>query len=95
LYGDVDFSITPQRFTDDLRDESSLRGELVGRRAEILSDKEQVGRIRAYTMLGDIVADAYAALMPEYGFKRLTAMLADACRCRERGGGADMLFDVI
>ncbi|MGD0846411.1 oxygenase MpaB family protein [Bradyrhizobium sp.] len=79
LYGDVDFGSTPQRFTDDLRDESVLRGELVGKRAEILSDKEQVGRIRAYTMLGDIVADAYAALMPEYGFKGLTAMLADAC----------------
>src|ERR1700716_1861996 len=42
LYGDVDFSNTPQRFTDDFRDESSLRGEHVGKRAEILSDREQV-----------------------------------------------------
>lgn len=79
LYGDVDFSVMPKRFTVDLRDESALRQEFAEKRAELLSNEDLVGRIRAYTMLGDMVADAYAGLMPEYGFKRLTSMLADAC----------------
>ncbi len=35
--------------------------------------------VRAYTMLGDIVADAYAALSPEYGHRRLIDMLREAC----------------
>ena len=30
-------------------------------------------------MLGDTVADAYAALMPQYGFRRLIQMLQTAC----------------
>ena len=30
-------------------------------------------------MMGDGVADAYAALIPEYGFRTLVAMLEDAC----------------
>ncbi|MFM8409708.1 MAG: oxygenase MpaB family protein, partial [Alphaproteobacteria bacterium] len=35
--------------------------------------------VRAYTMLGDIVADAYAALIPKYGPGRLIQMLQAAC----------------
>ena len=35
--------------------------------------------MRAYTMLGDTVADAYAALMPKYGFRPLVSMLQHAC----------------
>ena len=36
--------------------------------------------IRAYTFMGDRVADPYAALMPKYGFKRLIEMVDQACR---------------
>ena len=32
-------------------------------------------RVRAYTMLGDVAADAYAMLMPKYGFRTLIEML--------------------
>ncbi len=81
IYGKVDFDTKPERFTDDLADDSSLRGARSDR-ARLLADKDRLERIRAYTMLGDNVADAYAALMPEYGFKRLTTMLTEAC---ERG----------
>ncbi len=35
--------------------------------------------MRAYTFMGDRLADPYAALMPEYGFKKLVDMLAEAC----------------
>ncbi len=45
----------------------------------LLADEDRVARIKAYTMLGDTVADAYAALMPQYGFRRLVAMLDEAC----------------
>lgn len=79
LYGDVDFSIRPERFTDDLADESMLGGEFRSRRPQLLADHAQVELLRAYTMLGDLVADAYAALMPKYGFRRLVAMLSEAC----------------
>ena len=48
-------------------------------RAQVLADAEKVARMRAYTMLGDTVADAYAALMPTYGFRGLTSMLTQAC----------------
>jgi hypothetical protein len=41
-----------------------------------------VALIKAYTMHGDPVADAYAALIPRFGFQRLTMMLEEAC---ERG----------
>jgi len=45
----------------------------------ILADKDRIERARAYTMLGNTVADAYAALMPKYGFRNLIGMLKTAC----------------
>ncbi len=75
LYGDFDFDALPERFTDapslsDLKDRSfpgiAVRGE-------------DLALVRHYTMLGDVVADAYAALLPRYGFHRLVAMLTTAC----------------
>jgi len=45
----------------------------------LLANEERVARIKAYTMMGDRVADAYAALMPTCGFQRLVAMLQQAC----------------
>ena len=79
LYGDVDFSIKPERFADELVLADQPKGKLDHMRAEVLADAEKVERMRAYTMLGDTVADAYAALMPSYGFRGLTAMLTQAC----------------
>ncbi len=79
MYGRVDFSITPERFTADLRDETELAPEYAERRAELLANKERVALIKAYTMHGDPVADTYAALIPQYGFRRLATMLQEAC----------------
>lgn len=36
--------------------------------------------MRAYTFTGDRTSDPYAALMPEYGFRRLVDMVDEACR---------------
>jgi hypothetical protein len=82
MYGRVDFSIVPERFTVAPGDRTFLAPDYAPRRPDLLANEELVARIKAYTMIGDIVADAYAALMPEYGFQRLVAMLTEAC---ERG----------
>ncbi|USQ97151.1 oxygenase MpaB family protein [Caulobacter sp. RL271] len=74
LYGDVDFDATPERFTDDPK--ASVAPHLA-RKGGL--DPDKVALIKAYTMLGDVVADAYAALMPKYGFRPLIQMLTTAC----------------
>src|SRR5215831_14922169 len=80
LYGGVDFEIVPERFTRDLHVRSQLPPSFASKyRAGILADGEKVDRQLAYTMLGDVVADAYAALIPEFGFRRLVDMLVLAC----------------
>jgi len=72
LYGKVDFDLQPERF-----DDTSASLGATARPSH--ADPERVARVRAYTMLGDVVADAYAALMPTYGFRNLIAMLTRAC----------------
>ena len=78
MYGDIDFGLRPQRFTDDAGAESHMRSD-VDQRPRLLANTELVARVEAFTMLGDTVADAYAALLPEYGFQRLVDMLNQAC----------------
>lgn len=84
MYGKIDFSLVPERFTQDLAAPSILPARLARRRAALLENRERVALMRTYTMLSDAVADAYVALLPEYGGKRLITMLQDAC---DRGIG--------
>ncbi len=79
LYGDVDFSIQPERLALDTKDESSLPG-WVADRGEILRDARLIELMRTATMLGDVVADGYAALMQERSLRSLIEMLQLACR---------------
>jgi hypothetical protein len=79
MYGQIDFSIVPERFTDERSEASSLPARLVKKRAALLANRERVALMRAYTMLGDSVADAYAALLPQLGGRRLVSMLQQAC----------------
>lgn len=75
LYGDFDFDVLPERFTDD----PSL-SDVHGRGFDDIPVRaEDIALVRHYTLLGDVVADAYAALLPRYGFHRLVAMLTKAC----------------
>jgi len=80
MYGKFDFAVTPERFTRELAVESTLPRELSHKRPALLADAERVELMRAYTMIGDSVADAYAALMPSYGARRLISMLDEACK---------------
>jgi hypothetical protein len=75
LYGAIDFERDPERFTRD------PKAAVVQDRAPmgVVVTDDDLERVRAYTMLGDVVADAYAALMPEHGFRKLIAMLQEAC----------------
>lgn len=75
LYGSVDFEEMPERFTDD----ASVAIVTDRRPLGVDVTPEDLEIVRAYTLLGDVVADAYAALMPEYGFRRLIEMLQMAC----------------
>jgi hypothetical protein len=64
IYGKIDFSAMPERFTVDMSEVSSLRGPFVDRRSALLANGDRVDLIKAYTMMGDRVADAYAMLGP-------------------------------
>jgi hypothetical protein len=79
MYGRVDFSITPERFTVAPGDPNDLEPEFAERRPELLANEDLVALIKAYTMHGDPVADAYAALIPQHGFGALVKMLEEAC----------------
>src|ERR1700685_3292626 len=79
MYGPVYFSITPERFTVQPGDQTELAPDFSQRRPELLANEELVARIKAYTMIGDRVADAYTVLMPQHGAKRLITMLTEAC----------------
>lgn len=79
MYGGIDFSMTPERFTVAPADQTDLAPEYAARRPELLGNAELVARIKAYTKIGDIVADAYAALAPTHGFRQLITMLTEAC----------------
>ncbi|MEZ5573491.1 MAG: oxygenase MpaB family protein [Halioglobus sp.] len=79
IYGDVDFSILPERYVSDFNPADMRATRFKGYAQSALSDPARVASIRNYTMMGDQVADSYAALIPQYGFRTLVSMLDDAC----------------
>ncbi len=79
IYGRVDFQSLPERFTTDVNEKTTLSAKQTSARAKVLANEERVAMIRDYTMTGDRVADAYAALIPKYGFKKLVSMVDEAC----------------
>ena len=79
LYAQFDFDTPPERFADQPGDVSELSSAKGINRDDYLVDADMVARFREYTMLGDMTGDAYAALMPQYGFRPLVDMLIAAC----------------
>lgn len=80
IFGQVDFDTIPERFVGEPGQPNELQGSGEAIRNQILADPVLMSRIRAYTFMGDHVGDPYAALMPEYGFRRLVEMVDEACR---------------
>src|SRR5699024_6932031 len=80
LYGNVDFSLTPERFCIEPDVKTLLPHSYAKRyRAALLADAERVERARLYTLLGDTVSDRYVALMRRgYRMKDLIHMLHEA-----------------
>lgn len=76
VYENVDLSIIPERFRTELGANSILRKNK--RVQDFLADKEKVEFFRQLTLMGDPIADAYAALFPKLGFQRARGMLDEA-----------------
>ncbi len=79
IYGEVDFSIVPERLDIDAKVEDERFAEIRTAVGRVFDNPALLETVRGYTMLGDRVVDAYAALIPEYGFQKLIEMVDTAC----------------
>jgi len=82
IYGSVDFSIVPERLDVDAAPDDQRFVKIRDAVDRVFGQPALIESVRNYTMTGDRVADAYAALIPEHGLRTLVAMLDEAC---ERG----------
>jgi hypothetical protein len=79
LYGDFDFDRQPDRLATEPGVDSALPTWVADRRP-ILEDDRVMELISTATLLGDVVADPYAALMNSHSLTQLIDMLKTACR---------------
>lgn len=79
LWENFDFRAPAERFTTEPGVKSILPVTHAGKREKILANTELVERLRAYSMMGDVTADRYAALMATRKFRELIDMLTIAC----------------
>lgn len=79
LYGEFDFDRAPDRLATEPGVDSALP-TWVADRAPILEDDRVLELISTATMLGDVAADPYAALMSTHSVAGLIDMLKTACR---------------
>lgn len=79
LYGDFDFEAQPDRLATEPDVDSALPAWIADR-APILEDDRVMELISTATLLGDVVADPYAALMNSHSVTGLIDMLKTACR---------------
>ena len=79
IYGEVDFTVVPERLDEGatLGDErfAPVRDAV----SRVFDRPDLLETMRNATMTGDRIADAYAALIPTYGFRTLVEMLEAAC----------------
>jgi hypothetical protein len=80
VYAEFDPEALPERLALGPEDPSDLDPIKGANRAELLADTDLINLIVTATRLGDVVADAYACLLPEYGMRRLIEMLRTACK---------------
>lgn len=80
MYGRLDPDALPERLALGPDDPSELDPVKGTDRDAILADTELVDLMVTATRLGDVVADAYALLVPQHGMRGLVSMLQTACR---------------
>lgn len=76
VYGELDLDIQPERFRTELGENSIVKTNK--RIQALLNDADKVEFFRQLTLMGDPLADAFAELIPEMGFKKARAMLDQA-----------------
>jgi hypothetical protein len=76
VYGALDLDIDPERFRRSLGAHSILRNK--PHIVAMLADSRKLEFFRQLTLMGDPLADALAARVPELGFKRIRALLDEA-----------------
>ena len=79
IYGSVDFSILPERYQHEIDLDKVTPSRYRAYSERVIANPALRETIRHYTMMGDKVADAYAALIPSLGFRELISMLEKAC----------------
>ena len=79
LWANFDFDAPAERFTTDPAAASTIPPAHAHKRPHILGNHDLVERLRAYSMMGDVTADAYAALMATRKFRELIDLLTLAC----------------
>ncbi|MCR5976696.1 DUF2236 domain-containing protein [Gordonia jinghuaiqii] len=79
LYGDFDFTATPERFTTDPDVKSALPSRL-GDRDKYLNDPRLMELVRTSTFLADVPADRVAALATQYPVSELVNLVRRVCR---------------
>ena len=79
VYGDVDFGLVPERFDAGATLDDARFAPMRSAVARVLEQPELMETIRNATMTGDRVADAYAALIPVFGLRKLIDMVEEAC----------------
>ncbi len=79
MYGEVDFGIVPERYDRDAAADDARFAPMRSAAARVFELPSLIETVRNATMTGDRVADAYASLIPELGFRRLVEMLETAC----------------
>lgn len=76
VYGELDLDMTPERFRTELGENSIIKDN--PRIQSLLADSDKVEFFRQLTLMGDPLADAFAAIIPEMGYKKARAMLDKA-----------------
>ncbi len=79
IYGGVNFSSVPERFDSEATIDDNRFAPMRAAVGRVFERPALMDTIREATMTGDRVGDAYAALIPQRGFRTLVDMLETAC----------------
>ncbi len=79
IYGEVDFTVVPERLDEGAAPGDERFAPMREATDRVFDRPELRATMRNATMTGDRIADAYAALIPTYGFRTLVEMLEAAC----------------
>jgi hypothetical protein len=80
IYGEVDFTVVPERLDREAAIDDERFTATRDAVSRVFDRPELLETMRNATMTGDRIADAYASLIPTYGFRTLVEMLETACQ---------------